>query len=175
MPRIIITGGPGTGKSSLLAALEQKGYPCFPEVSRIIIAEQQATGGNLFPWGNISAFSKECYVRMQAQLADSFTDISFFDRGIPDIIAYLRRYGSAIPAVYFQAKEHYSSTVLVCPPWPEIFCNDHQRPESFDETCLLNHHLCETYTAMGFSILEIPKVGIAERVDWVLKTIRNTL
>lgn len=169
MLRIIITGGPGTGKSSLLAALEQKGYSCFPEVSRIIIAEQQAEGGDLFPWGNMAAFAEECFSRMQQQLAKSPVGISFFDRGIPDIAAYMQRYGLSVPSEYLNVADVYSSSVLICPPWLEIFKNDPQRPETYEETCLLHRHLVETYTSLGFSIVEMPKISIEERALWVAK------
>ena len=32
--RIVITGGPGTGKSSIINELKQRNYTCFDEVSR---------------------------------------------------------------------------------------------------------------------------------------------
>ena len=169
MLRIIITGGPGTGKSSLLAALERKGYRCFPEVSRIIIAEQQAAGGDLFPWGNMAAFAEECFRRMQLQLAELPAGVSFFDRGVPDIAAYMRRYGLDVPSQYLSVAGIYSSSVLICPPWPEIFKNDPQRPETFEETCLLHRHLVETYTSLGFEMVEMPKISIEERALWVAK------
>ncbi len=169
MPRIIITGGPGTGKSSLLTGLEEIGFTCFPEVSRTIIAEQQAKGGNLFPWGNMAAFAHECFLRMQAQLLATPSGISFFDRGIPDIAAYMQRYGLDVPSEYLSVAGVYSSSVLVCPPWPQIFKNDPQRPETFEETCLLHHHLIETYASLGFDIIEMPKVSVKERVNLVVK------
>ena len=39
--RFIITGGPATGKSSIVKYFQQIGYPCFEEVSRGIIQEQK--------------------------------------------------------------------------------------------------------------------------------------
>lgn len=175
MPRIIITGGPGTGKSSLLTGLEEIGFTCFPEVSRIIIAEQQAAGGDLFPWGNMAAFAEECFRRMQAQLAELPAGVSFFDRGIPDIAAYMQRYGLDVLSEYLNVADFYSSSVLICPPWPEIFKNDPQRPETYEETCLLHRHLVETYASLGFDIIEMPKISIEERVKWVAKRFDGTL
>ena len=37
--RIIITGGPSSGKTSIIDALKDEGYSCFDEVSREIIQE----------------------------------------------------------------------------------------------------------------------------------------
>ncbi len=42
----ILTGGPGSGKTSVLTALAQKGFLTVPEVGRKIIKEQQLIGGN---------------------------------------------------------------------------------------------------------------------------------
>ena len=38
--RYIITGGPATGKSSIIEYFQQIGHPCFEEVSRGFIQEQ---------------------------------------------------------------------------------------------------------------------------------------
>ena len=170
MLRVIITGGPGTGKSSLLKGLEEAGYACFPEVSRIIIAEQQAVGGDLFPWANMEAFAEECFGRMTRQQASSTADVCFFDRGIPDIVAYMRRYGLPIPDKYLKIEGLYDNTVYLCPPWPQIFKNDPQRPETFEETCLLHRHLVETYSELGFTLVELPLVDVEKRVSWMIGT-----
>jgi predicted ATPase len=42
----ILTGGPGSGKTSVLTALAQKGFLTVPEVARKIIKEQQSISGN---------------------------------------------------------------------------------------------------------------------------------
>ncbi len=42
--KIVITGGPGTGKTSVIEGLEEHGYFCLHEVSREIIREAQKKG-----------------------------------------------------------------------------------------------------------------------------------
>ena len=49
---IVITGGPGSGKTSLLNAFSEDGYQVVPEVARNIIREQLEQGGNALPWQN---------------------------------------------------------------------------------------------------------------------------
>jgi predicted ATPase len=96
--RIIISGGPGTGKSTLLSAIARQGEVCYEEVSRQVIREQKARNGNLLPWFNLEPFAQECLVRMKSQLLDSTKHPrAFFDRGFPDVTGYLR-HGAIAPA-----------------------------------------------------------------------------
>ena len=46
----VITGGPGTGKTSLIEELKIVGYQTVKEVARDIIKEQQQQGGDALPW-----------------------------------------------------------------------------------------------------------------------------
>lgn len=52
----ILTGGPGSGKTSVLTLLAQKGFLTVPEVGRKIIKEQQLIGGNALHTGDRDAF-----------------------------------------------------------------------------------------------------------------------
>ncbi len=50
--RIVLTGGPGSGKSTLIEVLHRRGYPHSQEAGRAIIQEQVSIGGNALPWGD---------------------------------------------------------------------------------------------------------------------------
>ena len=128
--RYIITGGPGSGKSSLLSALVKQNYQGFEEISRVIIREQHEIGGDGVPWQNLAAFAELCYERMSAQLDQCDSDCTcFYDRGLPDIIAYVRRGGLQVPGKYFSrnrpAPEPPGRTVFPRPwhksfPWNQV-------------------------------------------------------
>ncbi|MEC7173627.1 MAG: AAA family ATPase, partial [Bacteroidota bacterium] len=42
--KIVISGGPGSGKTTLVNLLKDKGYRCFEEFSRILIDRAQKSG-----------------------------------------------------------------------------------------------------------------------------------
>jgi predicted ATPase len=166
--RYVITGGPGSGKSTLLGKLSALGHQCFEEISRVVIQEQHQIGGDKVPWRNLSEFAEICFERMSAQLYKCKPEGKcFFDRGLPDIIAYVRRGGLAVPAKYFQKSDQYNKTVFLAPPWKEIFINDAERPESFEDAIEISIFLRNTYEELGFTVIELPKFSVAERVQFI--------
>lgn len=54
----ILTGGPGSGKSTVLNLLFSMGYPVVPEVGRKIIQEQVSIKGNALPWGDTCRYAE---------------------------------------------------------------------------------------------------------------------
>ena len=53
----IITGGPGSGKTSLIEALAAEGLHHMPEAGRAIIQDQVDIGGSALPWADRDAFA----------------------------------------------------------------------------------------------------------------------
>jgi predicted ATPase len=166
---MVIAGGPGSGKSTLLRALRESGETCYEESSRLLIREQLARGGRLVPWLDLAAFARECGERMLAQLADSEGRARcFFDRGLPDLIGYLRHGGYDAPDAWRDASRAYASVVFFAPPWREIFVNDAERPQSFGEAQELSVHIRRAYLDCGFRVIDLTKCSVAERVRQVL-------
>ncbi len=56
MSLFIITGGPGSGKTSLIQGLENMGYRVFQEASRLVISEQQKQTQGILPWTDLEGF-----------------------------------------------------------------------------------------------------------------------
>ena len=46
----VISGGPGSGKTTVLQELAGRGFPFAREVARLIIQEQVQSGGTALPW-----------------------------------------------------------------------------------------------------------------------------
>ncbi len=169
--RIVITGGPRFGKTSIVEELKTRNFTCFHEVSRKIIKEQLENGGDILPWKDLAAFSKILFEsRIQQFYQIIAKDFAFFDRGIPDIIAYMEKDDLLIPSTFFsKAKEcKYHSTVFVVPPWEEIYKNDAQRMEDYYTASQLHDYISNTYEKLGYDIVVLPKVSVKERADFIL-------
>src|SRR5580692_8143687 len=88
----VITGGPGSGKSTLINALEEHGIHTMPEAGRAIIQDQVAIGGEALPWSDRGAFTELMlsWEMRSYRAALSLSGPVFFDRGVPDVLGYLR-------------------------------------------------------------------------------------
>ena len=174
----IITGGPGSGKSTLLEELRRLGARCYREVSREIIRRQHRAGGKALPWDDIEAFAELAINAMQRQYhkGTQAGGTLFFDRGIPDIIAYLRHSGHQVPAAYYRLLDscRYEQDVIILPPWPGIFVQDSERPQRYPTAVELYHALQDTYSSLGFRLHELPRVTPARRAERVLALTGST-
>lgn len=167
--RFVIAGGPGSGKSTLLHALAAAGEICYEEASRTLIREQLACKGRLLPWGDLWGFAQECGTRMQAQLADSARHRRcFFDRGLPDLIGYLSHGGHSAPDAWPAASRDYAPMVFFAPPWREIYVNDTERPQTFQEAQELSAHIRQAYLDCGFRLVELVTSPVPDRLEQVL-------
>jgi predicted ATPase len=167
--RFVIAGGPGSGKSTLLHALASAGEICYEEASRTLIREQLARKGRLLPWGDLWGFAQECGTRMQAQLADSAQrGRCFFDRGLPDLMGYLSHGGRSAPDAWRAASRDYAPMVFFAPPWREIYVNDAERPQTFEEAQDLSAHIRLAYLDCGFRLVELVASPVPDRLEQVL-------
>jgi predicted ATPase len=172
--RFVIAGGPGSGKSTLLHALAAAGEICYEEASRTLIREQLARKGRLLPWGDLWGFAQECGTRMQAQLADSAQrGRCFFDRGLPDLIGYLSHGGRSAPEAWRAASRDYAPMVFFAPPWREIYVNDAERPQTFEEAQDLSVHIRQAYLDCGFRLIELVASPVPDRLEQVLRCLET--
>ena len=99
---------------------------------------------------------------------------AFFDRGIPDS-SHFHELNQPVPS-HFEAagkKFKYNRKVFVTPPWPEIFKNDPERRHSFEEAELGYEASLKSYSDLGYEIIEIPKIDLGSRADFVLHSLEN--
>ena len=136
---VVITGGPGAGKSSLIDALAADGFPTVAEAGRDIIRDQVARGGTALPWINPATFAQAmldrdiaAYEQCARQAGD---DLVFFDRGVVDIVGYLTLTGLPIPPALDSAARRlrYRPQVFIAPTWREIYAQDTERKQDFHE------------------------------------------
>ncbi|HJN63330.1 MAG TPA: AAA family ATPase [Flavobacteriales bacterium] len=169
--KIVITGAPGTGKTSIIDQLKKLGYSCSEEISREIIAEQIASGGKMLPWIDLETFSQSIFSLRKAQYINAPTDsLHFFDRGLLDVVAYMKADALSISKHYKEEckKYRYNTTVFYTPIWEEIYKTDSQRKEDLNSAITIEKSLLDTYKSFGYCLNKIPKLSTNDRVDFII-------
>lgn len=168
----VLTGGPGSGKTTLIAALAAAGVATSPEVGRAVIREQLEIGGDALPWADQHAFAELMVVRDIAarQTALASGAVTVLDRGVPDVVGFLRVSGLPVPAHIDTAARasRYNPRVFIAPFWPEIFTGDAERKQTPEEASATFAVMVETYRGYGYDLIELPRVTVAERVAFIV-------
>lgn len=171
----VVTGGPGSGKSTLIAALAAAGVATSAEVGRAIIKEELAAGGTALPWLDHRAFATRMIEREIAahQVALATGKTVVLDRGVPDVIGFLRVSGLTVPpAIDAAARAYrYNSRVFIAPWWAEIFTTDAERKQTPEQARATFAVMVATYRDYGYRLVELPRATVSTRVAFVRREI----
>lgn len=171
----VLTGGPGSGKTTLIDALAEAGHATCPEAGRGIIRDQMALDGPALPWKDPQLFAELMLAwDMRSHHAAVGRDRPvFFDRGIPDTIGYLGLTGIGAPLHMQTAANRfrYNAKVFVTPPWRDIFVRDDERSQTWEEAVRTHDIMVETYTALGYTPISVPMGSVEERQRFVLEEV----
>ena len=187
--KIVITGGPSTGKTAIVLELERRGFFCVHELVRDMTSSEKKTGNsdNFETNPILSVKDPENFNRMLlAGRIEQFRSVDtalnpikenkvFFDRGIPDVHAYMRCFGQEYDSEFERhAREFRYDRILLLPPWREIYTTDSERFESYEESERIFAALRETYRDFGYDLTLVPKGSIAERTECILNLTNAT-
>ncbi len=178
MPKkIVITGGPGTGKTSLVSFLLKQGYQCMPEISREITVEAQKNGIEQLFLKDPILFSQKLLEGRMKQFHDNQNlkkTFLFFDRGLPDITAYMDYTNTLYPDHFLKTCHSLKyDLVFLLPPWKEIYKQDNERYETFEEAKIIHDYLLKGYEKYGYRVIEIPFGSLENRKEFIFNKLRE--
>jgi predicted ATPase len=165
----VITGAPCAGKTAVINEISRRGIRIIHEVARSHIDAQLKKGLQLSRIKkNVLQFERHILqekVRIHASLPASAT--IFFDRGIPDSIAYFKLEGLD-PAEPLQCSQNVRYRRIFFFERLD-FLTDEVRSEDEKTAARLDDLLVEAYLQMGYNIEIVPVMPVKDRTDLVLK------
>ena len=174
MTLFVLTGSPGSGKTTLIRALRKRVITCVDEPARRVIAEQRAIGGRGTSEQDSALFVELMLDRAMADYhrhAASDEPV-LFDRGLPDLITYAGHFGLDTSEIEVACQTYrYHPVVLFAPAWQAIYKTDEERTMSFEATVEFGNVLENAYTTLGYQIETLPLASIETRVDLLLSLV----
>lgn len=168
----VITGGPSTGKTTVINLLTERGYKTTIEHARHYIDTMKEDGKTVeeirankrkFQLGVL-----DMQIEQEAELSPSET--VFLDRAIPDALAYYKFLGLDIDTLLQQAIEQVSyKNIFILDRLP--FVKDYARTEDKEAQIKIHKLIIEVYESLGFPVIFVPVVSPEERVDFILNNI----
>ncbi|MBO9709613.1 MAG: AAA family ATPase [Caulobacter sp.] len=171
----VITGGPGAGKTTLVEALARTGVRVMPEAGRAVIQDQAAIDGPGRPQVDPMLFAELQLAHDLARHREAAVGEGpvVFDRGIVDVVGYLRLIGREPPPHLLRAAQRlrYDHRVLVAPPWAAIYANDPERTQDFAEAVATHAAVSAAYVEAGYDLVDLPLADVEARVRFVRERI----
>jgi len=169
----VITGGPSSGKTTILHELAKLGYIIYPEAARVFINQEMVNGKTLREIRDDEAKFQRKVLKMKVKIEKSAPrdKIVFFDRAIPDSIAYYQICGlNPKEALKFCQKGKYKK-IFFLEQLP--FENDYARIESRKTTKKLNKLLKGSYKKLGYEVINIPVASVKKRIQKIINEIKR--
>jgi len=168
----VITGGPCTGKTTVVEMLSGMGYATTIEHARHYIDSRKEQGRTVDEIRANKRKFQRGILEMQIEEENGLdTSASvFLDRALPDALAYYRFLGLDSDDDVVEMSERYCyKTVFILARLPLI--NDYARLEDLESQIRIHNLIIEVYNSFPCPIVHVPVLPPQERVEFILNNI----
>ena len=168
----VITGGPSTGKTTVINMLEKRGYKTTIEHARHYIDTMRIEGQTVEDMRNNKRKFQLGVLDMQIEQEATIhpKDLIFLDRAIPDAMAYYQFLMLDYDEKLLNAVKSTSyKKIFILDRLP--FTKDYARTEDEEDQKKIHQLIREVYTTLGFPVVTVPVLPPKERVEFILKNI----
>ncbi|MBI4026213.1 MAG: AAA family ATPase [Verrucomicrobia bacterium] len=172
MIKIVVTGGPGSGKTAVLEELQRRGFTIVPEAALHLIETEEKAGGNILPWTCLQTFN-ERLIALQIQWEQAIPKdcpLALLDRSLIDPIAYLENGNLDVPSTLKKEikRARYTQAFLL-EMLPRKYWNHttsgRPRKSPYAEAVKIHSVLQQTYANIGIPVEPIPFLPVEKRAD----------
>jgi predicted ATPase len=168
----VITGGPCSGKTTIVNMLKARGYKTTIEDARHYIDTQRLDGKTVEEIEKNQSAFQSVVLNMQIEQEKKLDpdEIVFLDRALPDALAYYRFLNLPVDKKLTQALQTVSyKKVFILEYLPLV--HDYARLE--DETAQKQIHslITEVYKSLPFPVIHVPVLKPEERIEVILKNL----
>ena len=171
MPRkYVLTGGPGTGKSSIILALEMKGDYVIRESAEDYIKLRQAQGQQE-PWTepNFQDRILKLQIQREARIPSDAKRV-FIDRGLADGLAYESKGTKTYEKIRKETEKVMYEKVFLIEPIGSTEKTEVRR-ENHEEAVKIGEKLNQLYKKLGYQPIKINSGHLEERVQEIMQKI----
>mgnify|MGYP001204282348 CR=1 FL=1 len=163
--KIIISGPPSSGKTTIINELKKRGYTCMPEISPPNL--------DLKIKKNKLIISEFIFLKREEQYMNVKHQTCFYDRSLIDIIAYMNLWEQEYPLIWNKKinQLRYNQNVFYTPFWKKIYKQTSKRNETQEEAQEIDSFLRKTFLQYNYTITEVPKLNVSERVNFIINNI----
>jgi predicted ATPase len=165
----VITGAPCSGKTSVVSALEKRGFRVVHEVARAHIDEELGKGRTLAQI-KADAYQFENHIfltKLKIEASLPRNEIVFLDRAVPDSIAYFQLEGLDPGQPVEKSKRVRYKKIFLFERL--AFLKDGVRSEDDPLADRLDHLLEAAYRKLAYDIVRVPAISIEARTAFILK------
>ncbi len=180
MRKIIITGGPCSGKTAIINELEQRGNHVIHEAALQLIAAENHCEKKIYPWTDYAEFNKRL-IKLQKELEEKIPKnitAAYLDRSLIDSEAYLNLRNLPIPKELEDTiKSAEYSLFFILEMLPEKFWADTDgrpaRMQAYSEGQKIHEEIKKAYANHGIKLIDVPLMSIKERADLIENIVKE--
>lgn len=168
----VLTGGPGSGKTTTIKLIGEKGYRTTIEHARHYIDTMRQEGKTVAEIRKNQEEFQMGILNMQLE-QEAMLDpdkIVFLDRAIPDALAYYRYLKLPVnPRLTAALYEYRYKKIFILDLLPLV--QDYARHEDEEAQKQIHGLIIEVYSSLGVPIVYVPVSDPESRVDFIIKNI----
>lgn len=168
---IVLTGGPSTGKTTLVEELKRRGYFVVPESARAQIDECLAQGQTLEQIRRDEKVFQDIVLKKKVEMEKTLdpSQTIFLDRGFHDSKGYYNFIKMKFSEEQFNDHPFRYKHVFILNLLP--YQKDNIRTESAEDQKVLHDYIHQAYKDADYNLIEVPALPVDERIEYIFANI----